>query len=1029
MKPERAARRILAVTRSKAKMYEYDVPEADHIALPRSPDILFSLAVGLLGDAAAAIADMSPANKRDETPPEALTFAGTYFDAYLQSRLDDFANDEFPILASASYYLAENPGSSKVLANQAAEPPANLGSGLALLVFKLLRGNYTELTASPYRELANTVLAQLSEYLNGEGASEGVIEAAAVIRGEAYNSGDGRELLYADIAAAIIRKKIAAAATTILPDASGIALETWRPFLSRPEFPRELWPSQRRICAAGVLSGASALIQMPTSAGKTRATELILRSGFLAERFSLAVIVCPFRSLCHDIRGDMAQSFADDNVAINEATDSFQEDLTIEELWVRKTILIVTPEKLLYLLRRTPELADNIGLVVYDEGHQFDSGARGVTYELLLTSLKLLLAPSTQIVLISAVIANAPRIADWLLGNAELVVDGTGLLPTSRSIAFTSWRNPLGRLEYVNPLDPDDIEFFVPRVIEEVTLPALPRERTARVFPKVDDGPTVGLYLGLKLVSNGSVALFCGRKDTAAKICEEAAALFARGVEFAAPLTVSDSDEVGKISGLFARELGEGAPASRAAAIGIFPHHASVPHGLRLAIEFAMKASLIRFVVCTSTLAQGVNLPIKYLIVTSVNQGKDRILVRDFHNLIGRAGRAGMHTEGSVIFADNAIFDKKRQRRERWRWASAKELLDSSNSEPSASSISQIFEPFVYGRLPDQSVAIDVEQLHQLLFADDDEALVSLAEAARTIDQNVKQRDFIKFLQERVRIIHGIASFLLAHLDFDAEGLADRTVVLAKNTLAHFLADDEQRTKIESLFRNVANNLLAGAGTEDVRIALRQSPLAPRSVQALRTWLDANAGALVQAFQDGIFLNTVIPIMLQHNRHSTLTALSSQAIIPQLIQSWINGETFAAILDIMTGANVRIGGNSRNPKIEDAIALCEGGFAYEGAMIIATLADLSEGVNDTIRDSFQLLQRQLKAGLTSAASLGMYEVGFSDREIAKALADTFVDATDYSSAKAWIGANADLTATIIAPFPSYFGNVLSELIR
>jgi len=83
----------------------------------------------------------------------------------------------------------------------------------------------------------------------------------------------------------------------------------------------------------------------------------------------------------------MARAFAGENVVLNEATDSFQQDLTVDTLWAQKTILIVTPEKLLYLIRRTPELAKHIGLVIYDEGHQFDSGARGVTYELLLTSL------------------------------------------------------------------------------------------------------------------------------------------------------------------------------------------------------------------------------------------------------------------------------------------------------------------------------------------------------------------------------------------------------------------------------------------------------------------------------------------------------------------------------------------------------------------------------------------------------------------------------------------------------------------
>lgn len=1024
MRPESAAYRLLATTRSKAKMYEYRVPEDEHIELALSPNKLFSLAVGLLGDAAAAIA--ASAAGRDQAEPTTLTFAGSYFDAYLQSQLDDFAKGEFPILASASYYLAGNPGSSKVLVNQAAPPAPTLGAGLALLTYRLLRGDYSELPDGPYKQLGNSTLSLLLSYLNGDGSVEAVFEPATSIRNDAYDSGDGRELLYADLITAIISEKINAAAVTILPDASGVDIGTWRPFFGRDGFPRELWPSQRRICEAGILSGKSGLIQMPTSAGKTRATELILRSGFLANRFSLAVMVCPFRSLCHDIRSDMSHAFAMDNVVVNEATDSFQEDLAIEELLEQKTILIVTPEKLLYLLRRTPELAEQIGLVVYDEGHQFDSGARGVTYELLLTSLKLLLASETQVVLISAVIANASRIAEWLLGDSNLVVDGAGVLPTSRSIAFASWRNPLGRLEYVTPLDPEDVEFFVPRVIEKAALELRPGQPAE--FPTEKNGPSVGLYLGLKLVANGSVALFCGRKDTAAKVCEAAADLFERTRRFDAPLDVSNTDEVTKLAALFSRELGEFASAARAAALGIFPHHASVPHGLRLSIEYAMKIRLVRFVVCTSTLAQGVNLPIKYLIVTGINQGKDRILVRDFHNLIGRAGRAGMHTEGSVIFADNSIFDEKGQRSGRWRWASAKQLLDSRNSEPSASSISMMFEPFSYGQRAEQVVHLNVEQIHQLLFSDDDATLAGLSETVRTRNPNVKPREFVKFLRERVRIVHGIASFLLAHIDFGGEGLAERAVELAKNTLAHFLADAPKQLQIQSVFRNVATSLIERATTDEVRQAMRRSPLAPRSVEALRAWLVANLEMLTAAALFGNFANTVIPTMLQHNRHSTISALSNQDVLPALAQAWLDGETFGAVLERMTQADIRIGGNRRRPKVEDAIALCEGGFSYEGAMVIATLADLSEGLNEVVRNAFKLLQRQMKAGLTTGAALGMYEVGFADREIAKDLSVSFPQVANYATARTGVRANGALTRGLLAPYPAYFTTVLENLL-
>ncbi|MHB1371287.1 MAG: helicase-related protein, partial [Pseudomonadaceae bacterium] len=112
-----------------------------------------------------------------------------------------------------------------------------------------------------------------------------------------------------------------------------------------------------------------------------------------------------------------------------------------------------------------------------------------------------------------------------------------------------------------------------------------------------------------------------------------------------------------RLTHLHVENLGADAPASQSAVHGIFPHHGNTPHGIRLAVEHAMRDDLVRFVVCTSTLAQGVNLPIRYLIVTSVYQGMERIKVRDFHNLIGRAGRAGMHTEGSILFADPVVYD------------------------------------------------------------------------------------------------------------------------------------------------------------------------------------------------------------------------------------------------------------------------------------------------------------------------------------------------------------------------------------
>ena len=225
----------------------------------------------------------------------------------------------------------------------------------------------------------------LSAFFRFEGDVGQANAAIDKLRHFFHANGSPRELLYADVIGAVCALKLRNAARTILPPASGLDMELWRPALAKPRFPIELWPAQQRIANAGVLEGRSAVIQMPTSAGKTRATELIIRSAFLSRRARLAVIVAPYRSLCHDIRGDLVTAFNGEDIRLDEASDSYQFDLILDALFAVDSVLIVTPEKLLYMLRRAPDLAERIGLVIYDEGHQFDGMTRGPTYELLLS--------------------------------------------------------------------------------------------------------------------------------------------------------------------------------------------------------------------------------------------------------------------------------------------------------------------------------------------------------------------------------------------------------------------------------------------------------------------------------------------------------------------------------------------------------------------------------------------------------------------------------------------------------------------
>ena len=68
----------------------------------------------------------------------------------------------------------------------------------------------------------------------------------------------------------------------------------------------------------------------------------------------------------------------------------------------------------------------------------------------------------------------------------------------------------------------------------------------------------------------------------------------------------SNKVEIQKLRFLHDGNLGEDAIMSKSAGLGVFAHHNNVPHGIRLAIEYAMKKEDAKFVICTSTLAQGV---------------------------------------------------------------------------------------------------------------------------------------------------------------------------------------------------------------------------------------------------------------------------------------------------------------------------------------------------------------------------------------------------------------------------------------
>ena len=147
----------------------------------------------------------------------------------------------------------------------------------------------------------------------------------------------------------------------------------------------ELWPSQ--VQALPTIADAARpdfCLKMPTSSGKTRIAELtILR--FLhdqaADPTTKCIYLAPFRSLAVEVEQTLRRSIGRLGVDVSQIYGGFEITPADVVFLNQYRVLIATPEKFDALLRFVPELADQIRLVIVDEGHIVDPNLRGLRFE------------------------------------------------------------------------------------------------------------------------------------------------------------------------------------------------------------------------------------------------------------------------------------------------------------------------------------------------------------------------------------------------------------------------------------------------------------------------------------------------------------------------------------------------------------------------------------------------------------------------------------------------------------------------
>jgi helicase len=378
----------------------------------------------------------------------------------------------------------------------------------------------------------------------------------------------------------------------------------------------ELFPPQEDTIRAGVLEGQNVVLASPTASGKTLIAELCGLKHVL-EKHGKVIYLAPLRALASEKFEDFRKYSAirkqdGRKVSVGISTGDFD---TADNWLERYDIIVTTNEKADSLLRHRAKWMDEISLVIADEVHLLNDAGRGPTLEVVLARL-MQVNPNIQVLALSATIGNVDEIAGWL--NAKYIV--------------TEWR-PVSLKEGV--VLNDEIQYK--------NGGAKKVERKTRI-------PTINLVLNTIKTGGQALVFASTRKNSvsAAKtIAQHTSEVLSK------PMKRTLMHEAERIL-----SAGERTQISEALAevvsCGVAFHHAGLAGVHRKLIEDSFKEGKIKVLTATPTLAFGVNLPARTVIIQDYRRfeagyGNYPISVLEYKQMAGRAGRPKYDKEGESI--------------------------------------------------------------------------------------------------------------------------------------------------------------------------------------------------------------------------------------------------------------------------------------------------------------------------------------------------------------------------------------------
>ena len=377
----------------------------------------------------------------------------------------------------------------------------------------------------------------------------------------------------------------------------------------------KLYPPQADSVKSGLLDGTSILVSAPTASGKTLIAMLAILS-YLSKNNGKIIYLSPLRALAAEKFTEfkkLEKITLGKKIKVGISTGDFE---NIEKNLEKSNILILTNEKMDSIIRHGVEWVEEIGLVISDEVHLIGDETRGPTLEMILTQLKQL-DTKPQIVGLSATITNSDEIANWL--DCKLIKNDWRPVPLSEGVSDGG---------EVTMNDGKTFEF----------------ERSLRGTP---------IDLGVQSVMQGGQSLVFAETRTRSKsLATKAADVISKMLE------KNELKELEKTSKKILSQ-NEHTEIVKTLAIlvkkGVAFHHAGLNQNCRETIEKEFRKGTIKLLSSTPTLAAGVNLPARRVVISSVNRYNGKIgrnmpiSVLEYKQLCGRAGRPQYDDFGESI--------------------------------------------------------------------------------------------------------------------------------------------------------------------------------------------------------------------------------------------------------------------------------------------------------------------------------------------------------------------------------------------